>query len=106
MSIGVFRSTMARLSFLGKREMERAALAKRGAHRDLPAMALGDLLADREPDAGAGKLPFGMQLLEHHEDPLEVLRLDADAVVLDAELPFVPGFLHHDVDPGHRGRAE
>ena len=44
-------------------------------------MLFGDALADGQADAGAGILPARVQPLEDHENPLEVLRVDADAVV-------------------------
>src|ERR671926_1153195 len=67
--------------------MERAAKAQLRLDPDAPAMALDDLLADGKADAGARVLTHGMQPLKQHEDALEVLRLDADAVVGDADAP-------------------
>src|SRR5438132_848988 len=86
--------------------MERAAGAGLRADPDAPAVALGDLLTDRKPDAGPGVLAHRMQALEQHEDALEVLRLDADAVVGDADVPLA-GLLHRaDMDVRPRRAAE
>src|SRR5260221_3708868 len=73
---------------------------------DAPAVALDHFLADGEADTGARVLGLVVQTLEHHEDALEILRLDTDAIVADGELEV--GFLFDagDVDPGHRRRAE
>jgi hypothetical protein len=48
-------------------------------------MALHDLLGDGEANAGAGVLMPIVQALKDQEDALEVLRLNADAVILDPE---------------------
>src|SRR5690606_23413819 len=85
MSMGPFLSTMGDLLLLGQREMECGAFAGPRLDPDAAVVALDDLLADGEADPGAGILPLAVQPLEHHEDALEVLRLDADAVVRDAE---------------------
>ena len=58
-----------------------------GVEPDAPAVILDDLAAHRQPDAGARVGLLGVQALEDHEDPLRVLRLDADAVVGAAQLP-------------------
>src|SRR6267378_7242348 len=86
--------------------MERAAGAGLRADPDAPAVALGHLLADREPDAGSRVFAHRMQALEQHEDAVEVLRLDADAVIGDADVPLAR-FLHRaDMDAGHLLAAE
>ena len=61
-----------------------------GLDPDAPAVALDDLLADRQADAGARVLVAAVQPLEDDEDPLDVLRLDADAVVAHREEPGSP----------------
>src|SRR4051795_12497268 len=86
--------------------MERAAGAELRLEPDAPAVALGDLLADGKADAGAGVLAHGMQALEQHEDALEVLRLDADAVVGDADAPVAALVDGRDVDPRYARAAE
>src|SRR3954447_1194958 len=86
--------------------MERAAGAELRLEPDAPAVALGDLLADGKADARAGVLAHGMQALEQHEDALEVLRLDADAVVGDADAPLGIFLLRRDVDARRRLAAE
>src|SRR4051812_3309979 len=86
--------------------MEPAALAGRRLDPDAPAVALDHLAADGEADAGAGVLAHRVQALEHHEDALEVLRLDADAVVADDDVVFIGFFAPGDVDPGHARSPE
>src|SRR5437773_11646454 len=71
----------------GQREPERRAAAGFRFDTDVPAVALDDLLAQRQPDAGAGILGAPVQALEQREDALEVFRRDADAVVRHGEAP-------------------
>ena len=52
-------------------------------------MVLDDLLADREPHAGALDLVVAVQALEQDEDALVVARVDAGPVVADRDLPVV-----------------
>src|SRR5262249_20631605 len=94
------RSCFSFLNFR-KRENERAASAVRGLDPDPSAMAVDHLLAYREADPGTGVFIPGMQPLEHHEDTLEVLLLDADTVVGDRKTPFAFQVLEADVD-AHR----
>ena len=44
-----------------------------------------DLLAQTQADAGAFELFTAMEPLEHLEDPLVMIRIDADAGVGDAD---------------------
>src|ERR1051325_6273319 len=53
---------------------------------DDAAVAVGDAPADGEADAGAFILVAGMQALEDGEDFIEVLFVEADAVVLNGQL--------------------
>jgi hypothetical protein len=54
-------------------------------------VALDDFLADGQSDAGPVELfPF-VQPLEHAKNPLEVLRLNSQSVVLHRKYPFGPG---------------
>src|SRR5262249_13797549 len=70
----------------GQGDEERRALPRGAAGGELPAVALDDLAADGQPHAGALVLAPAVQPLERGEDPLQVLLVKADAVVLDAEL--------------------
>src|SRR6185503_2444023 len=90
----------------GQREIEARAIAGAGLDPDAPAVALDHFLADGEPDAGAGILALVEQPLEHHEDALEVLRLDADAVITNFKSPFLGRFFDADVNARHRVRPE
>src|SRR5574341_1244391 len=109
-SIGPFLSTIGGSPLFRQREVEcRALIRIRRAARadpDASAVALHHLLADRQPDAGARVLALVVQALEHHEDALVVLRLDADAVVLHFKGPFLGAFDDAHMDPGHGIRAE
>ena len=53
------------------------------------AVPLDNLLADRQPDAGAGELLPLVQPLEHAEDPLEVLRSIPRPLSLHRKQPFL-----------------
>src|SRR3954447_5566233 len=56
---------------------------------DPPAVELDDLAAEGEADARPAVLVAQVQPLEHDEDALGVLRIDADPVVLDRDGPGV-----------------
>ena len=63
-------------------------------------MALHDALADRQADARAGIFLAVVQALEDDEDALEILGLDADAVVADRENPVLFIFFDTHMDHG------
>src|SRR5882672_10274277 len=86
--------------------MEAAALARRRFEPDAAAVAVDHLLADGEADAGAGVPALVVQALEHHEDALEILRLDADAVVLHGDLELVVPLDRGYMDAGLRLAVE
>src|SRR5688572_10729748 len=86
--------------------MKARANARARLDPDASAVALDHLLADRQPDAGSRVLALVVQPLEHHEDALEVLRLDADAVVARREFPFRFSFRNRKVNSRNRSRAE
>src|SRR3954466_6358658 len=86
--------------------MECAALAGPRLDPDAAAVALDHLLADGEANARPRILALVMQALENHEDPLEVRRFDADAVVGHHDLPFFFSLKRRDVDAGHGCRAK
>src|ERR1700754_375596 len=67
-------------------EAEDGALARRAGGGDRAVVALDDLAAECEADPGAGVLAARVQALERAEDARRVLRLEADAVVGDADL--------------------
>src|SRR5664279_342432 len=87
-----------------QREVERRAFTRLRLDGDDAAVALDDLLADSEADAGAGEFVAFVQTLEHPKDALEVARIDADAVVADREGPAVVAVARgRNVDPGYAG---
>ena len=69
----------------GQHDRERRALAGPSVPGDRAAVALGDLAAERQADAGAGVDVARVQPLEDAEDALLVVALEADAVVGDGE---------------------
>ena len=56
------------------------------AHLDAPAVALDDLLADGQTDAGSGVFRPGMESLENDKNPARILWGDADALVGHGDL--------------------
>src|SRR4029450_13144413 len=88
------------------REEEAAACSGSGLDPDPPAVALDDLLADREADPGPGVLVASVEALEGREDALGVLEVDPDAVVAHAEDPLGVLALHADPHLGHGLAAE
>jgi hypothetical protein len=64
---------------------------------------LDDLLTDGQPNARSSVFVASMQALEHAEDPLEILRIDADAIIGDRKNVAVGGVNGgRDVDPRRR----
>src|ERR1035438_9343213 len=98
-AVPVTSPMMFHLDFLGRgfglraggrnTEQKCRSMSGFGFHPDLASMALYNLLADSEPDAGAGKLFGTVQALEQRENAVGVLRLDADAVVPHRKDPVV-----------------
>src|SRR5918999_4712864 len=86
--------------------MKARALAEARLDPDAPAVALDHLLADREADARSGVLALVVQTLEHHEDALEILRLDADAVVSNFKGPGGGSLGDPYMYPWNRSRVE
>ncbi len=56
-------------------------MAGLGLDPNLPAVALHDFFADRQPNAGAGILLACVQSLENLENAVKVLWLHSDAIV-------------------------
>jgi len=51
-------------------------------------VSFNDFFAQRETDSRTGIFLLGMQTLKNNEDPLGVLRVDANAVIAKREQPF------------------
>ncbi len=68
-------------------------MARRRLDPDAAAMPLHDSPANRQPDARARILAPCVKTLKDHEDALEVLWGDADAIVPDGEHAFRRGHL-------------
>src|ERR1700732_2005787 len=80
-------SLMAHRFFPREGKSKGGSCSGRGFHPDAPAVPLHDLLANRQPDAGARMGAAAVQALEHHENPLEIFRRNTDAVVLHRKVP-------------------
>src|SRR6266496_4978458 len=78
--------------------MERGAFARLALDPNASPVTFDDFLADRQADARARILVERVQTLENDEYLVEILRVDADAVVAHAEVPLL-GLL-----PGNRLR--
>src|SRR5689334_7064360 len=78
---GIATSAMAGVLPSRKREAEHGSAALACVDPDPPAMALDDLAADREADAGSLVGVAVVQALEHLEDVLALVGRDADAAV-------------------------
>src|SRR5262245_9677714 len=87
---------------LTNREIKSGPRAGLRFHPDAPAVALDDLLADRQADAGAGVLAAAVQALEHLEQPPGLARVNADAVIPHGELPVPVHPPRGNVDAGGR----
>jgi hypothetical protein len=61
--------------------MKRRTLARLRLHPDFSAVALDDLFANRQTNAGARIFVARVQALEDLKYPLPILRIDADPVV-------------------------
>src|SRR2546422_11686034 len=90
----------------GKCEIESRALTRRRLDPDPAAMPFHDPPAHGQPDARARVLASGVKALKNHEDALEVLRRDADAVIADGEHAFRRARLRADMDKGSLATAE
>src|SRR5687767_10700860 len=73
----------------GQGEIERRSFSGGGLHPNNPAVSFDNLFADRQPNARAGVLIARVESLEQHENALEVLRVNADAIVRDRKHPVV-----------------
>jgi hypothetical protein len=85
-----FHPDMARLlrtPSIWNREVERRAFARFRFHPHASTMALDDLFAHGQPDPCARIFVPGVQELEDHEEPVEMPRDYADAVVAHGEDP-------------------
>src|SRR5215475_11531881 len=85
------------LPSIGDGETERRTFPGLRRHPDTAAVAFDDFLAQRQPDASPGIFLARMQTLEDPENALEILRLDADAIVAHRELPLAAATFHLDV---------
>src|SRR5579885_1919020 len=85
---------------LGQREIKCRTLAGFRFDPDAAPVRLDDLLADGQPDAGAGVFFAGMQALEDLEDPLVVPRIDPDPIVVDGKKPLSVASFRRNVDGG------
>src|SRR4030042_3793354 len=78
-------------------EIKRASLPRLRLYPHPPAVAFDNLFGNGKAGASAGIL-FAVQPLKDEEDAVEILRLNAYAVVLDREHPFAVHSLCRDMD--------
>jgi len=69
-------------------------------------VAIDNFLADRQPDSRSRVIRSAVQTLEHHEDAIEVLAVDAYPVIFDSKCPDVGLLVHTDVDAWRFGALE
>jgi hypothetical protein len=67
--------------------MEGGTLSWFGLHPYAAPVALHNLFANRQTNPRARIFLAPMQTLEDHEDPVKILRVDADSVIANAQLP-------------------
>src|SRR6266511_2381108 len=89
-----------------EREIKRTAPPPFGLDPDSSAVTLHDLLGDGEANAAAGIIMPIVQALKDQKDALEVLRLNANAIILDPEQPLIPLLLCPHVDSNRAVAAE
>ncbi len=70
----------------GQSDYEGGSLPGGASGRNGPTVALDDFAADGQPHTGTFVLASAMQPLEEREDAVQVLFIEADAVVLDEDL--------------------
>src|SRR6185437_16245591 len=95
-----------RLFFRGNGEEKSRAFARLGFHPDSASVTLDDFFANRQAHARAGIFLPRVQPLEQHENPLEIFRIDADAVVPHVKNPSVAVPPRADVNLRRSGAAE
>src|SRR4030042_3075997 len=78
-------------------EIKRASLPRLRLYPHPPAVAFGNSFGNGKAGASAGIL-IAVQPLTDEEDAVEILRLDAYAVVLDREKPLAVHWLCRDMD--------
>src|SRR5258706_15459748 len=76
----------------GQRELNAGTGAALGLPRNLPAIALHDLLADGQADAVARVFSAGVQTLKDYKNVFRVLGRNSDSVIVHAEQPSQSGF--------------
>jgi len=84
---GAFFSRSPVRTSRGQREVERRSLTWLGLEPYLPVVVFDDLLDDGEADAGPLILLLRVQALEHEEEAITVLGVNAYAVVLNGNHP-------------------
>ena len=82
--------------------MEGGAAADRGLDPDTATVPLHDLFANSKSDTCAGVFLARVEPLENDKHFVSILRVDADAVVLDREAPLAPHVLRRHMDAAHR----
>jgi predicted NAD/FAD-binding protein len=71
----------------GERKVKCGAFFRTGFHPDFASVALDDLFAESQSDAGSRVSAACMQSLEDHKNPFCIQRIDANPVILNGEQP-------------------
>ena len=71
-----------------EREITRAAVIQFSVDPNPSLMAINNSFADGQSDPSAGKLLTSMQTLKNDKDPLSLIHVDADAVILHRKQEF------------------
>src|SRR5271166_4169158 len=87
MSIGLTGFIILVPSFIRDGEMEGGTCSRFRLHPHAATVPLYNLFADRQANARTGIFLTAMQALEDNENPFEILRGNANAVIAYAELP-------------------
>ena len=74
--------------------MKRRTPAQLLLHPDSSTVVLDDFFTDREADARPGVLVASVQALKNHENPLSIVRINADAVVAHGKSQWSSPCLH------------
>src|SRR5688572_204237 len=84
---------------LRQSEEERGTFFEFRFEPDTAAVTFDDLFAYRQTDPGARVLFARVQPLKDAEDPIRILRRNANAVITDRNEPFIPLVLDANVNP-------
>jgi hypothetical protein len=71
--------------FVGKIDTERSALTGLATRGDRPTVVGNDLTTDRQTDTRTGVLAAAVESLKHLKDAIQILLVEANAIVADVD---------------------